>query len=49
MIDNEDFEFTFIAKALGVVLVLMVVTPIIQRFDGSSLAASRRRNLLINI
>lgn len=26
MIDNEDFEFTFIAKALGVVLVLMVVT-----------------------
>lgn len=26
MTDDEDFEFTFIAKAFGVVLVLMVAT-----------------------
>ena len=26
MIDNEEFEFTFIAKAIGLVLVLLVVT-----------------------
>ena len=26
MIDDEDFKFTFIAKAIGVVLVLSVAT-----------------------